>query len=332
MEHIPTPPPKGPLEELGPKETTEVEAQNEEPINPELERLEESLEADISEIKEDVQKPENKMRFLKTLGKSGLAITTGLFINYVYQFRDKVSEKITPEGVEYAHEDAETEHILNVLSGKEQYTESEKDFIVKNITKQWCRVYHQPIPDDIENWTLEKFKEFHKGNSAGDRRIENIDDILTTPFHMKRLHASLWDLAKRSGSPKIRWSTAEESWLSDEYHRAHYNPLTNTILLAPEDIDRDFFEMFVKESTHAIQFKDNPISSSVVAVMDFVKTATVSYNTQTSLEEAQLHLYDRQGTLEYDAHKIIEPKLRSKVYLSFSKDLDEHNDLNKNSQ
>lgn len=140
---------------------------------------------------------------------------------------------------------------------------------------------------------------------------------------MKNLHNTLWKIEKEHGSPNIRWQTDQAGILNlGEYHRSNYNPFTNTINFAVEDITGDFFETFIKEVTHAKQFNEEPILSYVKATVDNAKTLFTSITSGKEFNEEYFKLYKEKGTLEYEAHSVLEEPLSEEAWKAASEDIE----------
>lgn len=282
----------------------------------------EAITKDLSDEVE-IKKPEKKRMFLKALCMSVAATTLGLIINHVYQHKDKVEQ----EGENFTHSDQETEHILNVLCGKEDFTEKEKLFIYKQITIKTCRDSNIQIPKNLDTWSVPEFITFNKqinDPSLSISQAETFEEIINSRFFMKNLHAVLWKLEKKYGSPNIRWSISGQNIFEDEkYHRSNYNPISNTINLAVEDMSRDFFENYVAEIAHAKQFHEKPTSSYVTGTVDCAKTLYSSIISNTNFDERYLELYNQGDTLEYEAHKIIQKPLETEAWGAMGTDYED---------
>lgn len=81
----------------------------------------------------------------------------GLVINHIYQFRDKVGYS----GDKFSHSDSETEHILNLLCGKESFTQKEKLYFYKHVSLKICKNYAISVPRDIDTWEVSDYKSFN---------------------------------------------------------------------------------------------------------------------------------------------------------------------------
>ena len=152
--------------------------------------------------------------------------------------------------------------------------------------------------------------------------MDQVNEMFDSPFFMKNLQDTLWKMEKDYGSPKIRWQTDHENTLTGKYHRSNYNSFTNTINFAVEDVTGDFFETFVSEVTHSKQFDQQPLSSYVSAAVDCGKTLFTSIVSDQSFAEEYLKLYEQEGTLEHDAHTILETPLLEQAWTAASGDID----------
>ncbi|MFA7717713.1 MAG: hypothetical protein WC875_03275 [Candidatus Absconditabacterales bacterium] len=117
------------------------------------------------------------------------------------------------------------------------------------------------------------------------------------------LYETIRELNVRYGNPKItpKWSTT----FNGKNYRGQFSPIKNTIHINPR-IYNDKQEMIVirlAELSHAKQYQQKGMIGRIV------KDAI----TWTENDFTYKKLYDKEGTIEYEAHKIIEPE----IYLEF---------------
>lgn len=110
------------------------------------------------------------------------------------------------------------------------------------------------------------------------------------------LYDKLWQIEVEMGAPKIKWDN------NDRYH-----PPSNTILLSPDSTWA--IDGLLAEFAHAKQLKDNPISSQCRGYWSKLRTLGRMVENLDSWEEAYRPEYDLEGSLEYEAHRVIEPML-----------------------
>jgi hypothetical protein len=85
----------------------------------------------------------------------------------------------------------------------------------------------------------------------------------------------------------------------------------------------DFSEDFIAEMAHAKQFHEKPVSSYITVTIDYAKTLYTSITSNTSFSEEYLKLYDQEGTVEHEAHEIIEKLLEKEAFKAAAKDYEE---------
>jgi hypothetical protein len=135
-----------------------------------------------------------------------------------------------------------------------------------------------------------------------NRLYENLDedDDLDSRTYINRL----WELYKKSQKPSIKNVLNNKLDIVPIYQkikggdtdRAHYNPLTNTMYVSPENIADDI----EAELSHAYQH----YGTDMPRKYGWVRTLTtlpgdIKVNGRSG--------YERIGNKEFDAHKIIEP-------------------------
>jgi len=238
---------------------------------------------------------------------------------------NKVSEVEVEDGAggenskhkEYKHEDAETTHIINALCGKEHFSEKEKKDIAVAVTVKACRDYKAPIPEGIKSWQLEDIKNFYiKIESDAGIYPDGLDDLLNGPVYLSELYSTVWEQEKKAGSPYLRWSTTENtSEIGDAHNRAYYVKQTHTMYIKPEALSPvNMTDQYVAELSHALQFNEKPAESELKNLRDNLMVWIIAQGTGKDFKSVYDRiLYEKSGTLENDAHYIIEPKIQAEV-------------------
>lgn len=67
--------------------------------------------------------------------------------------------------------------------------------------------------------------------------------------------------------------------------------------------------------SHGKQFSDNQRGSYLISIRDLFSVAIAGRFDLANMEEQYDLLYEKPGSLEYEAHKIIEPNLEKKYPL-----------------
>lgn len=205
-------------------------------------------------------------------------------INYTAT-RHTVESKVGDTGeISYIHEDAETTHLINVLAGKDTLTHAE----------------------------LEELK--IQGTSP---KMGSYDE---------ELYKALWALEQESGNPKVRFFVNQRKEHPIKFllskNRSNYDPVTNTVYINIFSSDEEVLHQYIAELSHGIQFDQHPITSTTKSISDIVPLIgkallQKSDATNTSLIGRFVNnyssTYEMPGTLEHDAHSIIEPTLENKL-------------------
>lgn len=122
------------------------------------------------------------------------------------------------------------------------------------------------------------------------------------PEFNEKLYYALWELEQSCGNPRIRLRTSG--------YKDFYLPLTNTIYINPSHFLLDARDSLISELSHARQRKEYKINI-FRAIKDSARAAA-SFLISVS-KEIWDKSYNIPGTIEYEAHKIIEPELLKKI-------------------
>lgn len=229
----------------------------------------------------------------------------------------------------YAHQDKETTHIIEVLSGKAQLSDSDKKNILLDYLTDELKAFHEEgeyegiDENDLNERSLTDLmgtaREFM--NVRGDKQ-QLITDPNPETFDPE-LYDALWKLEQVCGNPKVRFRLGGKKSFFQLYNagRNFYNPYTNTVFIDIGD-NEVTVDNYIVELSHGKQFNENPISSNILALKGIVKAvkgAIVGENVtdngevNRSVDNSYEKLYEEPGTLEHDAHQVIQPKLRSEL-------------------
>lgn len=229
---------------------------------------------------------------------------------------------------------------MEYLTGEKPLPEEDRVFFYRQVVREemrnnaditpheggieWLNTLEEKLPND-EAGLRERMVELLKARDYvfGDNQ-GNYEARVTTAFeHEIKLPVAydpaiakiLWKLQARVGAPRIRWEAPGqniEATVSGQMSgagRAHYNSETNTVYITPGSVGATL----VAEDSHALQFDQHPIASRVQFVLDMTQSAVRAYKEHTTVYEQQLKDYRTPGTLEYDAHKVIQPTLIRQV-------------------
>lgn len=270
--------------------------------------------------------------FLRFLKATSLILALGTAIDY-RATRYTVTESLNNEGEQvYTHEDPETTHILNVLSGKEQFSTEEKLAFMKEFAAIQCEKLGVETPESLAGMSeselgifvaqniMPKFgsskEDINKYFDQPQGWIDKVEVFPPNVEYNQKVYQALWKIEQTAGAPKVRWLVKrvenEDTNEGKQFNRDHVNPLTNTIYLNPVVNEmEEIVDTAISELAHTKQFHDTPIHSTVNASISGPRILGRALLGRTSLYMAQLQEYETQGSLEHDAHSIIEPKLKA---------------------
>ena len=245
---------------------------------------------------------------------AGLTVV-GIATNYE-KTRYGITEVNEGSSVRYSHEDQETTQIIEYLSGKKDLDRAVKFNLAKAEIVDWLRDGIKiDIPLGMENLSELEFQKVAlkllegREDDCGAKiaELQNdswIDNIVT--YYSDNdggIYKALWEIENISGSPRIRWKLSDQSYVrslvSGSTSRPYYNPVNNTMYISRSTGVSDI----LAEAAHATQFRKMPITSILKSL-------------KTGVEAIRSRDYDAtykiQGTLEHDAHSVIEPQLHKK--------------------
>lgn len=248
--------------------------------------------------------------------------------------RYKVEPKSSNGGeITYAHQDQGTTHIINVLAGKEKMTDADKKEIYIDYLVDALRELHKEgnyegmSRGDFDNMSLDELDQAATEFMAVQQDSRKLIPELNAEAYDPELYKALWKLEQECGNPKVKFRLGSKKNFFSLYNtgRNFYNPYTNTVFLNVGD-NEETVDNYVAELSHGKQFGENPVSSNLSAVKGILKAVkngvfeeqTTPDQTETnqkygSIDSNYETLYDEPGTLEYEAHKVIEPKLRAEL-------------------
>ncbi len=156
--------------------------------------------------------------------------------------------------------------------------------------------------DSISYWKNISFDKFSKDSH------ENFWKDIENEFSAER-YEKVWTLHFKNGNPNIRSLEKDDGDASNSPIRefldtdgnAYYDVLTNTMYI-PTEQKEPVLHTWLAELAHAKQFNEKPLLSTLRSAVGFLATFP-NYNYQ----------YDIPGTVEYEAHKEIQPKLTNIV-------------------
>ncbi|PIR41899.1 MAG: hypothetical protein COV30_01765 [Candidatus Yanofskybacteria bacterium CG10_big_fil_rev_8_21_14_0_10_37_15] len=283
-------------------------------------------------------------RFLFGFKTAGLLFLIGT-ANYEKTRYDVAEELDSDKNIRYIHEDDETTNILEFLSGRAELNRKirfkfAKPMILKHL--DWAKVKYSEELKNAEEEDLFKsiFRRTMEKSEPNRRRvfldkfINSKEDWLDAfvPIKIDRadsIYNALWKVERLSGNPKIRWLDADEGILKSIALNmggvAYFQPFTNTVYLSfpdrnlaspaysSEPFVSESVNNFVMESSHAKQFNEKPIGTFAAKVFDSVNFI-INVIKRGNLSGAYSLQYEEPGSVEHEAHSVIEPELRESFY------------------
>lgn len=248
--------------------------------------------------------------------------------------RYKVEEIFSEDSTKvYKHQDPETTHIINVLSGKESLTtEDRKDILIGYLIEK-LEIFHKEgkYKDvDVKEFKEMSLLELEKKSEEFSTESGDHGLLITDPSpgeFDRETYDALWKLEQECGNPKVRFRLnhrKEQSSNPRSPDRSFYEPSNNTSFI-DIGLSQMAIDHYIAELSHAKQYNENPISSRLKNFKDKFKTFKRTLGDQIELEnkgikydpdkvydKAYNKLYKEPDTLEYEAHQIIQPDLKSK--------------------
>ncbi len=303
---------------------------NPEPVNTTEEPKTPEKKSTLEQVKEKA------LKFLKRTRQVATIITIGLIADYQATHNNTI-EASNVDGKEvYTHSDKQTTHILNYLGGLDSLSEEEQMHFFKEYIIGWSSQGDSKLtlPENFINFNKQELVKFlSKLDKINDKKqeLENEQETLKyferslSRYYPKKyeyndtIYKKLWEVEKECGSPKIDWTFGKnrDFLISNDNKVAHYNSFTHTVFINAQDYKSlgGHFQLrdLVAEWAHAKQFDEHPVGSTLQMIQDGLRIAgDVVTSKEHSFIKSQLKEYNKPGSIEYDAHKIIEPYLEKK--------------------
>lgn len=284
----------------------------------------------LNSLREKIAKAAKK--FLKVGRNIALAGFIALGVDYYVTHPDVEIARDARGSIEYIHPDKETTHILNVLAGRESISLEEALNNFREITRTRADAVGITLPEDFDTYGIDQMDSFL--TTAFNKKGFNdepgqLKDYFYDFHYLKRMelpesdaqeiYELVWEVEQESGNPKIRFQTKGPNVfgiaLSDEdTYRPHYNPLENTLYLPMgmfvEQVEG--YKLLLAELSHGKQIKDDPFGFYFKAASSFLRIFSKGGFTMSKLSEAQREEYSITGSLEHEAHSVIQPRLTEK--------------------
>ena len=330
----------------------------ENPIENEVQQLQQSIEQaseKISHIDESRLSPEKKTAFQavkervkritsKVAKTVGYVSIIGASLIEANQVRVHSDLKITTEqggSNKYEHEDERTTHLLNILAGKETFTESDMRMEFNNLIEYACdkknvvpeKKIVEMTTSELELFLMEHFKEifseenkFKPGDLQHefDRKLSSLNTPIDSSDYVphEKLYELLWQLEQEAGNPIIRFRSEEIGFspLSSFKGLAHYDPVNNVVYVSMNALTPESSRELVAELAHGKQFNEKPIGTSLQYVSDVLGAVQRSEFSVKKFSDEYRSLYSRTGSVEQEAHQTIESYFKDKYPLFSQKE------------
>jgi hypothetical protein len=257
--------------------------------------------------------------------------------------RYNVSEHADNQGkVVFEHQDEETTRILDYLSGNGDLRGRDRlNFEMQRI-RTVAKNARIAIPDKLEDmnedqlselWdTIERslYEKYQLPTKYVDGQLKKT--VPTRYEHSEELYKALWAIEREAGNPRIRFEDFSKQGsingrLGVSTDRAHYNGATNTMYIDyPMSVldferkdglpktDAEVVDDFVSEASHGKQWEDKPLSHNFLMLENEVSVFYQAMREGKAPNEIYLETqYGKPGTIEYEAHRQIQPELEKKL-------------------
>lgn len=264
--------------------------------------------------------------------RGGLLLAMALEMNQAGTRYD-ITETKGPDGPVYEHQDERTTEIMNYLTGEAPLPEDQKIFFYRQLLRNKYAAWGEVAPKDLDTFDIHQVEKHLSELNENLHRTPNPDLVKTQlrwaiPMHSQNpaVTSIAWKVQKDAGAPKIRWATAAETPIaklmagSAGKGRAFYDPINNTVYLTPGV----GAEILIEEDAHAKQFNEKPLTSYARLTASWIETAIHSVREFRDLRTSYAQEYMQPGSLEWEAHKEIAPKIREDAIKEIS-DLDAKN-------
>ncbi len=263
---------------------------------------------------------------LRAFGRIASALTFvgfvgGIAIDQLVN-RNDIEVREMQEKNTYRHSDPETTHLINYLAGKENLSEDELMQALRTIMRGVLEKFdHMNLPEDFDHYSAEQLDDFFSQHQEFGMPKGELIKFVREQAHREcprnaEIYNELWQLEKESGAPQVRINTSFAAFAQSKEGgpRAHYSSLTHTIYLNTPFVGCELDEFF-GEMAHAEQFTPNSTarySNMGRGVWDLLRVAMRARLNPAHLVEEYNKTYQQPGTIEYEAHGVIAPRLRDK--------------------
>lgn len=219
----------------------------------------------------------------------------------------------------YTHSDAETTAILNWLSGKTDLPLDLQADMFRDFVRAVCIGRKAEVPTDLDTKDVPAMKKFlstmystDKWHYAGELSAEKsaefgFYDYVKSFEYNPKLYEALWQTEKKNGAPRIRFTFQGDRTFREEQkshgHDAWYSPISNTMYINPSSA----FKTYLAELAHSKQEEDNPVAADARGLIDQAAVLYRMLDEKESYADSYNQTYNMPGTIENEAHFVIEP-------------------------
>jgi hypothetical protein len=263
--------------------------------------------------------------FLKRLRQLGVVLAIGMASHYNLTHKNKIEKTIENGREIFKHNDEETTHILNYFGGVDSLSDSERFNMFKSKLKFGGEM-SENLPKNFdkmnEDEVLAYFHDFYKNTGMNIEETKKlVADSIEAQFPKKynyndTLYRILWETEKECGAPNIRWTYGHKrNFLTPgPATEARYSFKSHTCFIQPYDSAQSYKQLnnLIAEWAHAKQFDHRYISSILESIRDMVRIANDMIENNNTFIKSHKKEYEIGGSIENEAHEILEPYIKSK--------------------
>jgi hypothetical protein len=218
--------------------------------------------------------------------------------------------------------DFDKEESLPQYGGGGETNPPDTDTPVKYGTPEYKKAYEEDKIVRVNSdgsYTAQMMKPFEVVDFKDKDTSEFFNNIKKTDLILSGKTDTYKDLLKiqeEIGNPTV--SRKRTKWPIFNMGKGAYNPFTHHISL--DDTNSAGIETYLHEAAHAKQFKDR---GKLNVMSQWLANDLPSYIKEKYMED--ISPYHKEGTVEHEAHEIIQPELKKKVRgLKLSEDIHNH--------
>lgn len=243
-------------------------------------------------------------------------------------------DKFTDKDLELAHENNKTAKDLNILAGTEKFTDEDVERIGRRFFKGILITSGLPLPANIEEMSSLEIETLMLKNPEINRypeRAESMAQNSVTQFAQETtrrlneraevrfstdrdMYGLVWQLEKEGGNPRIRLKAEGGTVFGLASSREGYSAVRNTMYVDVDSLADG--SGIVVEMSHGKQFEGNLLGSSLRNARDIISIILKSGFGVRGWQKEYDKLYQEPGSIEYEAHKVIQPDLENRYPIS----------------